>query len=428
MKNRVVITGMGMVTAAGIGVEENWENMIRGKSCVDFLQSESVKDMMIDIGAEVRALEEAKSYVPKKIRKLINKNVEFAIVAAGMAMDDSGLLPGYVDEMRLGVYMGSGEVGGPDLTDYYHAIKNAVSHDGSFDMKKFGVDGIRQMDPFFLLRTLPNNGICYISMILKAKGINNNFVMSAVAGSQAIGEAYRAIQRGDADVIVAGGYDSLLNLKSMFDYDLQGVLSKDFKHPSKAIKPFDVDRDGFALGEGAAIVILESLQHAKERGAPIRGEIAGYGRSCGGHAFRDPTSVECAFTVAMRSAVKDASISVENIDYINANGDATLNHDRIEVNAIRSAFRSKAEQIPVSSVKPIVGYTGAASGAIDAIAALLALERKIIPPTINLTKPDVSCDLWHVSKSAIAKEMEHVMTVNVGFGGQTTAIVLKGYL
>ena len=425
MGNRVAITGMGMVTAAGIGIEENWENMIKGKSHVDYLRSESVKGVMIDIGAEVPALEETKSYIPKKIRKLISRNVEFAIVAAGMAMEDAGLVPGDVNETRLGVYMGSGEMGGSDLPHYYDAIRNSVRNDGSFDMKKFGIDGIRQMDPFFLLRTLPNNGICYISMILKAKGLNNNFVMSSVAGSQAIGEAYRAIQRGDADVIVTGGYDSLVNLKSMFDYDLQGVLSKEFEQPSKAIKPFDKDRDGFALGEGAAILILESLQHAKDRCASIRGEIVGYGRSCGGHDFVDSSRAECALTGAMQSAVKDASIGVEEIDYINANGDGTLNHDRIEAKAIRCAFEGRAGQIPVSSVKPIVGYTGAASGAIDAVSTLLALERSIIPPTINLTRPEKSCALYHVATRAMVKDMEFALTANLAFGGQTTALVLK---
>lgn len=425
---RVVITGLGIISPAGLGKEENWSNFIAGKSGIDTIAQFDASQLPVKMAGEVKGFTPREFIKDRKSLKIMYRNVQLGLTAAKLAIDDSGLETDKVDPLRFGAIIGSGGGGfdeGPGNIDLAEVIK--ISWDENkknFDPIRFGSIGIEKIYPLWLLKTLPNNVFCYISIYYNAQGVNDNVITSFTGGSQAIGDAFNAIKRGDADIMIAGGYDSLVMPNNIFSFHSLDMLSKDGRGKS-SFRPFDRLRDGFVPGEGAAMLILEELYHAKKRDARIYGEIIGYGNASSGFHLYRPSPDGRGLVSAIKMACKDSRINLTEIDYINADGIATRESDRAETYAIKKVFSERAYKMAVTATKPITGHTGAASGAIEIIVTLLAINKGIILPTINLENPDPECDLDYCPVKAREKQVHTALSLNQGFGGQNAALIIK---
>ncbi len=424
---RAVVTGFGAVAPNGIGAEAFWDATRNGRSGINTIEAFDVGSFPVKVAGEVRGFR-ARDYIAnRKSLKIMGNNIRFGCAAAKMAMEHSGLSAAPPETTRFGVVMGSGIVPS-DVRELADAICASLDEAGQFDVRKFGEAGQKRMFPLWLLRHLPNMVAAHISIAHNAQGPNNTIVTACSASTQAIGEGLRLLQRGDADVVLAGGADSRIDPLSLVAYSLLGAVSIGDRAPDKISRPYDRDRDGFVLGEGAACLVLESEEHAMARGATIYAELIGYGSSfdCVGVTRPDPTGDGAAR--AMQVALNDARVTVDDIGYISGHGTSTVLNDRMETAAVKTVFGERAKQVPMSSIKSMIGHLIGAAGAMEALACVLAIRDGVLPPTINLDNPDPECDLDYVPNEAREIKVDTVLSTSFGFGGQNAAIVFRRYM
>ncbi len=421
---RVVITGMGLVTPAGLTLKDNWKKIISGQTAIKRI-TPGDGSSMVKLGGEVKDFVPEKYVKNRKSLRFLRRDVLYALASAQFACEDSKLELSTIDPSRVGLYVGSGETQ-VQYDSFFSSLEPALDENGHLDFRKWGSLGLPRIYPNFVLLDLYNDGFCYLSIENGITGINNNFTAGPSSG-HAIGEAFKAVQRGDVDIAIAGGHDSLLSFENFFLYSATGLLTRQ-EDPHKAMKPYSASRDGFVVGEGAGFIVLEHLKNALARNAPIRGEIVGYSCNCDTNCdLLDPDPNGEGLSYAIDAALRDAKIVPGQVGYINSEGKATLKNDLSETRAFKKAFGKKAYDTPISSIKPVIGHSGAASSAIELIITALALERGIVPPTINCISGDPECDLDYVPYNYRVKEMEHVISVNKGLGGQNCVFVLKEY-
>ncbi|MFB5266534.1 beta-ketoacyl-ACP synthase II [Paenibacillus enshidis] len=410
MKQRVVITGMGVVTALGQDLNTLWDNLMAGKSGVSNVDAFDVSDYPTKIAASVKDFN-PEDYMDRKDARKMDRFVQFAVAAGKMAMKDSGIEIGTNAEAeRVGVSIGSG-IGGLGTWEDQH---NTLLEKGP-----------KRVSPFFIPMMIANMGSGQMSIILGAKGPNTTPVTACATGSHAIGDSFRMIQRGDADVMVCGGAEATIRPTGMAGFCSMRAMSTRNDEPEKASRPFDMGRDGFVMGEGAGVLILESLEHAQKRGAHIYAEVIGYGLSGDAHHMTDPDPDGAAR--CMKMAIRDAGISSEAVDYINAHGTSTSAGDKSETEAIKKALGEHAYKVAVSSTKSMTGHLLGAAGGVEAVICGLALQNQIIPPTINLENQDPECDLDYVPNEPRKAELDVVMSNSFGFGGHNATVILKKY-
>lgn len=410
MKQRVVITGMGVVTALGQDLNTLWDNLMAGKSGVSNVDAFDVSDYPTKIAASVKDFN-PEDYMDRKDARKMDRFVQFAVAAGKMAMKDSGIEIGTNAEAeRVGVSIGSG-IGGLGTWEDQH---NTLLEKGP-----------KRVSPFFIPMMIANMGSGQMSIILGAKGPNTTPVTACATGSHAIGDSFRMIQRGDADVMVCGGAEATIRPTGMAGFCSMRAMSTRNDEPEKASRPFDMGRDGFVMGEGAGVLILESLEHAQKRGAHIYAEVIGYGLSGDAHHMTDPDPDGAAR--CMKMAIRDAGISLEAVDYINAHGTSTSAGDKSETEAIKKALGEHAYKVAVSSTKSMTGHLLGAAGGVEAVICGLALQNQIIPPTINLENQDPECDLDYVPNEPRKAELDVVMSNSFGFGGHNATVILKKY-
>jgi 3-oxoacyl-[acyl-carrier-protein] synthase II len=421
---RVVVTGLGVVSPNGIGRSAFSEAIVEGRSGVSFIESFDTTGQSIKIAGEVKDFD-VLPYLGehKKNVKLMSRAVAFAVGAAALAVEDADLRTDRLDPSRLGVCMGTG-ITPVDVAELAGPIGRGLGPDGVFDVGRFTVAQAESIFPLWLLKHLPNMAAAHISILHQAMGPNNTIVTACAAGTQAVGEAFRLIRRGDADVMLAGGCDSRLDPLMMVAYNAMKAMSASPRPPAEVSRPFDGERDGFVLGEGAAVLVLESLQSARRRRAKIYAEITGYGSSFDAYGITRPEPDGKGAALSMTSALREARLDPAHVDYINAHGTSTRLNDIMETNAVKRVFGERARSIPMSSQKSMVGHLIGASGALEAAATALSLERGVIPPTINQAKPDPACDLDYVPNTAREIPVKRALSNSFGFGGQNASLVM----
>ncbi|MCP3951619.1 MAG: beta-ketoacyl-ACP synthase II [Desulfobacterales bacterium] len=408
MKNRVVITGVGLVTPVGIGVEESWNAICAGKSGIGSITQFDAGTYKTQIAGEVKGFDPT-DFMDKKEARRIQPYIAFAVAAAKMALADSGFAIDSTNENLIGVSSGCG-LGGLHLLET--------------EAQKIAQNGPKRISPFFIPTIIGNMAPGMVSITTGAKGPNLSMATACAAGTHAVGEAFKIVQHGTADAMIAGGVEAVISPCCVAGFNAMKALSTRNHEPEKASRPFDRDRDGFVIGEGSGMLLLESLEKARSRGARIYAEIRGYGMS--GDAFHmasPPPEAEGAAR-CMRVALEDAALSPNEIDYINAHGTSTPLNDVSETSAIKSVFGAHAANLMVSSTKSMTGHLLGGAGGVEAVFTALALATGIIPPTINLDNPDEGCDLDYVAHVARKKEITAAMTNSFGFGGTNAVLVL----
>lgn len=418
-RRRVVITGIGLVTPFGIGVERYWESTTAGRSAIARIDSFDPSGLPCQVAAYlkdgmIRDIDSNLNYEPRF--------AFFALVAARMASEKSGWL-NFFDPERVGVFIGtSGERF--SLNQLAEVVYEARGDNGQVLTKDFARLWREKKSGESIARLLPQYATARLAREFGVLGPVATFNTACTSSAHTIGEAMRAIQWGVVDLAVAGGTECLVSQIGLQIFCPLGVLSRRNDTPEKASRPFDLERDGFVLGEGAGIIILEAWEAAVRRGAPILAELAGYGASCDAYRITDEAPDGHGAILAMRRALEDASLSPEEIDYINAHGTSTPMNDRIETQAIKEVFGARAREIPVSSTKSMIGHTISAAGAIEAVACVLALRDQIAPPTINYDFPDPDCDLDYVPNQAREVRIEAALSNSFGFGGHNDCLVV----
>ncbi|MBX6313582.1 MAG: beta-ketoacyl-ACP synthase II [Isosphaeraceae bacterium] len=422
---RVVVTGIGIVSPNGIGRKEFSEAIVEGRSGVGPIESFDTSGQTVKIAGEIKNFD-VTPYLGehKKNAKLMSRAVQFAVGAAAMAVEDAGLEAGQLDPERFGVCMGTG-ITPMDVAELAGPLASALRPGGQLDLGQFALARAEQIFPLWLLKHLPNMAAAHISILHHAMGPNNTIVTACAAGTQAIGEAFRLIARSDADVMLAGGCDSRLDPQLLIAYTAMNAVSRSTRPPAEVSRPFDGERDGFVLGEGAAVLVLESLQRARRRRATIYAEITGYGSSFDAYGITRPEPEGKGAALSMRSALREAKVDPADVDYINAHGTSTRLNDIMETNAVKRVFGERARKIPMSSQKSMVGHLIGASGALEAAATALALQRGVIPPTINQETPDPDCDLDYVPNTAREIPVRTALSNSFGFGGQNASLVMQ---
>lgn len=418
---RVVVTGLGLVTPLGVGHKNNWERLIRGDSGLGSIQGIDVSDLPSRIAGQVprgdiaAGLFNADVYVPPKDQRKMDAFIIFAIAAAQEAVADSGWVP-TTDEERenTGVMIGSGIGGLPAI------------HEGALTLKD---KGPRRISPFFIPSALINLASGHVSIQYGFKGPNHAVVTACSTGAHAIGDAARLIMWEDADVMVAGGAEAAVNRLGLAGFAAARALSTAFNDtPERGSRPWDKDRDGFVMGEGAGVVVLEELEHAKRRGAHIYGEIIGYGMSGDAHHITSPPEDGSGGFRSMRNALKRAGINPEDIDYINAHGTSTPLGDEIELGAVRRLFGAAIDNVSMSSTKSAIGHLLGAAGAVEAIYSIKAINHGVVPPTLNLENPSESClgvDL--VPRQARERRVRTALSNSFGFGGTNASLIFTAF-
>jgi 3-oxoacyl-[acyl-carrier-protein] synthase II len=422
---RVVITGIGIVSPNGLGRHEFSQAINEGKSGVGPITCFDTAGLKVRIAGEVKNFDVA-PYLGehKKSLKVMSRAVQFAVGAAGMAVADAGLETGKLDPSRFGICMGTG-ITPMDMGELEAPFRRGLDGQGGVNWERFTTAQAEAMFPLWLLKHLPNMAAAHMSILHQAMGPNNTIVTACAAGTQAVGEAFRLIARGDADTMLAGGCDSRLDPLLMVAYEAMNAVSKSSRPPSEVSRPFDGERDGFVLGEGAAVVVLESLQSAKRRGAQIFAEVTGYGSSFDAYGITRPEPTGRGAALAISAALKEARLDPADIDYINAHGTSTRLNDIMETNAVKRVFGDRSRSIPISSQKSMVGHLIGASGALEAAATAISLKSGVIPPTINQATPDPGCDLDYVPNTAREIRVKTAVSNSFGFGGQNASLVLS---
>lgn len=410
VKRRVVITGMGIVSPYGVGLDVFWDSISRGISGIGPITSFDPAKFTTRIGGEVKDFDPSRFVAERKSLKYMTKATQLGVAAAKMAVEDAGLYFSAEDPSRAGVITGTG-------------TGNIVMFN-EIDQAQF-VDNPQTLSPLKPLRGMPNALSTHISLQFSIQGYNNTIGTTCAAGTQAVGDSWLVLQRDWADVMIAGGTDASLNPIVFGGYCALGTLSVRNDEPGKASRPFDKLRDGFVLSDGAAMFVLEEYEHAKKRGAKIYAEIIGYGASCDAYRLTDPPPDGKGATFAIRRAFREAGISPSQVQYINAHGTATRMNDIVETQVIKSVFGEHAKRIPVSSTKSLIGHAIGAAGAMELVAVVLTMQNSLITPTINLYDPDPECDLDYVPHEAREKRVEIALKNSFGFGGQNAVLILK---
>jgi 3-oxoacyl-[acyl-carrier-protein] synthase II len=357
---------------------------------------------------------------------IMNRATRFGVAAAGLALQDSGLELSHENPERVGVVMGTGPVP-MDLPEVAPLLANAVDGDGRFQAYRLGPSGSEALPPLWLLKYLPNMTAAHIALLHDAQGPNNTITTACAASTQSVGEAFRLIAREDADIMLAGGADSRLDPLLILAYSALGVLSPAQRSPEEVSRPFDGQRDGFVLGEGAGVLVLEELEHARRRGVVIYAEVLGLGTSFDAYAVTKPDPEARGAARAIRWALREASLDPQDVGYINAHGTSTRLNDLVETVAVKRVFGPAAHTLPLSSIKSMIGHLIGAAGAVEAAALALTLHEGVLPPTINQTHPDPSCDLDYVPNSAREQPVRTALSTSFGFGGQNAALVMRRY-
>lgn len=425
---RVVISGIGVVAPNGVGKDAFWSGCIDGHSGIGPIRSFDPSNHPIKIAGEVHNFD-PEPFLPHKFRKsvkVMGRAARFGIGAAGLAMTDSGLNQETMDPERLGVVMGTGLIP-MDLGELAPLLARACQENGEFDATQLS-DPSRVDSPLFplwLIKYLPNMAAAHISMAFNCQGPNNTVVTACVAGTQAVGEAFRLVSRGDADVMLAGGADSRIDPLMLLAYTALGTLSKQPNMaPEERSRPFDRLRDGFVISEGAAVLVLEEYERAKARNAPIYAEVLGWGSSFDAYSVTKPDPDGRGGARAIQCALTEAKVDHRDIGYINAHGTSTKLNDAMETAAVKRVFGEMAKTIQLSSIKSMIGHSIGASGAIEAAALAMSLHTQVYPPTINLTNPDPACDLDYIPNTAREGKVHYGLSTSFGFGGQNGALVM----
>lgn len=425
MKRRVVVTGIGCVTPVGNTVETMWDSLCEARCGVGPITHFDASNFPTRFAAEVKDFDFRK-YVDDPTRfEHTGRNIRFAIGAATQAMDDSGLLQNGFDPARLGVYLGAGE-GQQDFTIFMNMIAKAQQN-GELDLEKFTQSGLELLHPQVELEQEPNMASGHLASLFNAQGPNFNCLTACAASSQAIGEATELIRRGDVDAMISGGAHSMIHPFGVTGFNLLTALSTHNDDPTVASRPFDKNRDGFVLGEGAGMLILEELEQAKSRGAQIYAEIVGYGSSADAFRITDIHPEGRGATTCIKMALKEAQLNTDEIDYVNAHGTSTIVNDKVETMAVKQSLGADAANTPVSSIKSMMGHLIAAAGSVEAIACLLAIRDGVLPPTINYETPDPDCDLDYVPNEARQASVRRTLSNSFGFGGQNISLVFSHY-
>lgn len=411
MKRRVVVTGFGMITPVGLDTESSWEALINGRSGIGPITTFDDKTIPTQIAGEVRGFEPG-NYIESKEIKKMDRFIHLAIAASQMAMDMSGfkITPGNAE--RVGVMVSAG-IGGLPAMEKYHKV--------------YLERGFRKITPFFIPMLIINEAAGILSIRYGAKGPNICMVSACATGTHSIGEAFKTIQRGDADAVIAGGTESCICPLGVGGFNAMKALSTRNSEPERASRPFDAERDGFIMGEGSGILFLEEMESAVKRGARIRAEVIGYGASGDAYHITSPAPSGEGAARCMQMAIKDAGIAPTEMGYINAHGTSTKYGDELESIAVKTVFGDYAYKIPVSSTKSMIGHLLGAAGGVEAVISILALERGILPPTINLENPDPECDLDYVPNKARNAQADVAMSNSFGFGGTNACLVFRRF-
>ncbi len=411
MKNRVVITGMGVISPVGSTIPEFWDSLIHGKSGISEIDTFDTTEYPTRIAGLVRNFDPGE-FMDKKDARKMDRYTQFALAAAKMAVEDSQLNMEEEDADRVGVYIGSG-IGGLSTWEEQHKIL----------LEK----GPRRVSPFFIPMMIANMASGQVSMTIGAKGPNSAAISACATGTHSIGDAAKIIERGDADVMIAGGAEATVTPMAFAGFCSMKAMSTRNEEPTKASRPFDIERDGFVMGEGSGVVVLESLDHAIGRGANIIAEVVGYGMTADAHHITGPAPEREGAARSMSRALKSAGVDPSKVDYINAHGTSTPAGDSAETMAIKTVLGDHAYKVAVSSTKSMTGHLLGATGGVEAIVCALAIRDNIIPPTINLEKPDPECDLDYVPNEARKTKVDVALSNTFGFGGHNATLVLKRY-
>jgi len=425
MRRRVVVTGIGCVTPVGNDVASMWASLRECRSGVDQITHFDASNFPTRFAAEVKNYD-FNQYVDDPNRfNYSGLNIRFAIGAAKQAVTDSGILDSPITPGRFGVYLGAGE-GQQDFSQFMKIIAHSRTN-GELDLEQFTKLGLQQLHPQAELEQEPNMPSAFLASLFNAQGPNLNCLTACAASSQAIGEATELIRRGDADIMLSGGAHSMIHPFGVTGFNLLTALSTYNEEPQKASRPFDKNRDGFVLGEGAGMLVLEDLEAAKKRGAQIYGEVLGYGSTADAYRITDIHPQGRGAIACIKMALDDAQINPQDVDYINAHGTSTVVNDRVETIAIREAFGEAAPTIPVSSIKSMMGHLIAAAGSVEAIACLLAINDNILPPTTNYETPDSDCDLDYVPNTPREAPVKRALSNSFGFGGQNISLIFSEF-
>jgi 3-oxoacyl-[acyl-carrier-protein] synthase II len=409
-KRRVVVTGLGTVSPLGVDVKTTWENIINGVSGIGPLTRVNADDFPAKVAAEITDFN-PENFMDKKDARKMDRFTQYAVAASMMAVKDANLTIDDSNAHRVGVWIGSG-IGGMETFEQ------------QFEM--FQKRGYRRVSPFFVPMMIPDMASGQVSIMLGAKGINSCTVTACATGTNSIGDAFKAIQRGDADVMITGGTEAPITKMSVAGFSANTALTTN-PDPKTASRPFDKNRDGFVMGEGAGVIVLEELEHALKRGANIYAEIVGYGATGDAYHITAPAPGGEGGARAMKLALEDGGLQPEDIDYINAHGTSTPYNDKYETMAIKEVFGDHAYKLAVSSTKSMTGHLLGAAGGVEAIFTILAIKENILPPTINYETPDPDCDLDYVPNKARKKEIKAAISNSLGFGGHNATIAFKKY-
>ncbi|MDR7871352.1 MAG: beta-ketoacyl-ACP synthase II [Tissierellaceae bacterium] len=409
---RVVITGLGAVTPVGIGKDEFWNSLIQGKSGIGPITRFDTTDFNSKIAAEVKDFN-PEDYLDKKEAKRMDRFAQYAVAAAKLAIEDGNIDLDSLDKNNIGVILGTG-IGGVETFETEHS--------------KLLNRGPNRVSPLFIPMMISNMGTAHISMNLGLKGSTMTITTACASGTHAIGESFRMIKSGQMNMVLTGGAEASITPISVAGFNSMKALSTRNEDYDKACRPFDKERDGFIMGEGAGVLVLEELNHALNRGATIYGEIVGYGSTSDAFHITQPDPEAIGATNAMRLALEDGEVEYEKIGYINAHGTSTYFNDKLETLAIKNLFKEHAYNINISSTKSMTGHLLGAAGGIEAIASILALKTSIIPPTINYENPDEECDLNYTPNKAVERNIEYALSNSLGFGGHNASLLFKKYI
>ena len=421
--HRVVITGMGAVTPLANNVRDTWRGLCEGRSGVGQITLFDAGSFPTQIAGEVKKTDFSRWQTPAA---KLGRNSLFALEAAAEAMTEAGLKDHRLDPARVGIYFGAGD-GGFDFKEYASILTDSLEGTESVSPSRYLANSVKHMNARTLLEQEPFQVVNHLSEKFNAQGVVSNCLTACAASSQAIGEAAEIIRHGDADVMITGGSHSMIHPLGLAGFNLLTALSTRNDAPQKASRPFDKDRDGFVLSEGAGVLVLESLEHAQKRNVPILAELVGYGGSADAFRLTDPHAEGRGALQAMRSAFRHAQLDVKDIDYINAHGTSTQLNDQIETFSVKKMFGEYAKKIPMSSIKSMLGHMIAAAGAVELIASVLTIREGIIPATINYETPDEACDLDYVPNTARKAKVNTVLSNSFGFGGQNITLIVRKF-
>lgn len=410
--NRVVVTGLGAITPIGIGKDEYWESLIKGKSGVGYITRFDAEDFVTKIAAEVKDFN-PEDFMDKREIRRTDRFTQYALAGTYLALEDGDIDLSVVKKDRVGVVIGSG-IGGMETLEGEHT--------------KLIEKGPKKVSPLFIPMMISNMAPGQISMKYGLKGPTMTITTACASGNHAIGEAFRMIQRGICDMIITGGCEAAITPLAIAGFNAMKALSTRNEEPSKASRPFDKKRDGFVMGEGAGILVLEELNHALKRNATIYGEIVGYGASSDAYHITAPDPEAEGPRKAMELALLDGNVSYKEVDYINAHGTSTYYNDKLETLAVKKAFKEHAYKLNISSTKSMTGHLLGGAASIEAIATILAIKEGIIPPTINYEDPDEECDLNYTPNKAVKRDIEYAMSNSLGFGGHNGTILFKKFI